>query len=87
MRRAASAPRIRTAPRVTRRYSAGNGQEKSKWQSVLPNATRMAFAKADCHDRNQNANLCYRMPPFGSLLTSNAIDESLMEGMPRLWHS
>jgi hypothetical protein len=27
--------------------------------------------------------------PFGSLLhvTSNAIDESLMEGMPRLWHS
>jgi hypothetical protein len=32
------------------------------WQFALSKATRVAFDKPDCHDRNQNGNLACRMP-------------------------
>ena len=45
-----------------------NDKLNRRAREMLQNAMRVAFDKADCHDRNQNGNLCYRMPPFGTLI-------------------
>ena len=52
----------------------------SVWQSGLQNAMSMAFCEADCHSRNQNGILSFRMPVCG-------MDQAKPSFARSRWHS